>query len=95
MHTLKKFSAALRAAKFFYIFFRRASRGAAWPLHFKFASYAYVMVYTVNALLLLISAFFIMLYVFCKLTLTNIQNIAQCQGFMRDCKQTEVCLLQP
>ena len=25
-------------------FFRRASRGAAWPLHFKFASYAYALV---------------------------------------------------
>ena len=25
----------------FEIFFHRASRGAAWPLHFKFASYAY------------------------------------------------------
>ena len=43
MHTFKKFSAARSAAKFFYILFRRASRGAAWPLHFKFASYAYGM----------------------------------------------------
>ena len=25
----------------FYIFFHRASRGAAWTVHFKFASYAY------------------------------------------------------
>ena len=25
-------------------FLRRASRGAAWPLHFKFASYAYAMI---------------------------------------------------
>ena len=36
MHTLKC------AAKLLHIFPRRASRGAAWPLHFKFASYAYV-----------------------------------------------------
>ena len=41
MHTLKKFSAARSAAKLLHIFSRRASRGAAWPLHVKFASYAY------------------------------------------------------
>ena len=38
----EKISAALRAAKFLHIFSRRASRGAARPLHFIFASYAYV-----------------------------------------------------
>ena len=52
-----------------------------------------IMVHTVNAFLLiftLISAFFIsMLYVFCKLMLTNIQNTAQCQGFMCDCKHAD------
>ena len=44
LHTLKKISAVIRAAKFLHIFFHRASRGAVWPLHFKFASYAYVVV---------------------------------------------------
>ena len=43
LHTLKKISAAL-AAKLLHIFFHRASRGVVWPLHFKFASYAYVVV---------------------------------------------------
>ena len=37
----EKFSAALRAAKLLHIFSRRASRGAARPVHVKFASYAY------------------------------------------------------
>ena len=41
MHTFKKFAVALHAAKLFSIFFSSASRGTAWPLHFKFASYAY------------------------------------------------------
>ena len=41
VHTFKIFSAARSAAKFFYIF--PASCGAAWPLHFKFASYAYAL----------------------------------------------------
>ena len=44
VHTLKKFSSALRAAKLIDIFSRRASRGTAWPLHFKFASYTYELV---------------------------------------------------
>ena len=38
--TLEKFAAAHSAAKFFSIFFSSALRGTAWPLHFKFASYA-------------------------------------------------------
>ena len=42
VRTLKKFSTALRAAKSLHIF----SRGAAWPLHFKFAFYAYVNLLT-------------------------------------------------
>ena len=41
MHTLKKISDARSATKLLHIFSRRASRGAAWPLHIKFASYAY------------------------------------------------------
>ena len=44
LHTLKKISAARSAAKLLHIFSHRASRGAVWPLHFKFASYAYVVV---------------------------------------------------
>ena len=40
---MKKFAAALRAAKLFSIYFSSASRGTAWPLHFTFASYAYGM----------------------------------------------------
>ena len=46
VHTLKKFAAAHRAAKIlsiFPIFFSNASRGTAWPLHYKFASYANVV----------------------------------------------------
>ena len=43
MHTLKKISAAHSAAKLLHIFSRRALRGAAWPVHVKFASYAYVL----------------------------------------------------
>ena len=41
VHTLKKIFAACSAAKLLHIFSRRASRGAAVPIHFKFASYAY------------------------------------------------------
>ena len=40
----EKFAAALRAAKLVFISFSSASRGTSWPLHFKFASYAYVVV---------------------------------------------------
>ena len=39
MLTFKQFAAALCAAKLFNI----SSHGKLWPLHFKFASYAYVM----------------------------------------------------
>ena len=47
VHTLKmkKISAARSAAKLLHIFSHRASRGAAVPLHFKFASYAYAGMY--------------------------------------------------
>ena len=39
MLTFKQFAATLCAAKLFNI----SSHGKLWPLHFKFASYAYVM----------------------------------------------------
>ena len=45
MHTFKKiFRRATRGEiEILLHFFRRASRGAAWPLHFKFVSYAYAL----------------------------------------------------
>ena len=44
MHTFKKISAALRTAKLLHIL-PAVIRDAAWPLHFKFASYAYAVVW--------------------------------------------------
>ena len=38
---MKNFAAARSAAKIIFHFLSSASRGTAWPLHFKFASYAY------------------------------------------------------
>ena len=40
-HFEKKIAAARSAAKLVFISFSSASRGTSWPLHFKFASYAY------------------------------------------------------
>ena len=40
-HTFKKFAAAHSVAKLFSTLFSSAPCGTAWPLHFKFASYAY------------------------------------------------------
>ena len=44
MHTFKKIFRRATRGEILLHFFRRASRGAAWPLHFKFVSYAYAMV---------------------------------------------------
>ena len=44
LHTLKKICAALRVAKLLHIFSHHALCGAVWALHFKFASYAYVVI---------------------------------------------------
>ena len=41
VHTLKKFADAHSVAKLLPIFISSTSRGTAWPLHFKFASYTY------------------------------------------------------
>ena len=42
VHTLKKFATALRAVKLYTVqFLSSASRHTAWPLQFKFSSYAY------------------------------------------------------
>ena len=43
MHTFKKIFRRATRGEILLHFFRRASRGAAWPLHFKFVSYAYAL----------------------------------------------------
>ena len=43
MHNFQKFFRRATRGEILLHFFRSASRGAAWPLHFNLASYAYAM----------------------------------------------------
>ena len=48
VHTMKNFAAVLRAAKIIFHFLSSTSRSTAWPLYFKFASYAYAHTHTTH-----------------------------------------------